>query len=119
MPGATQTEAINFANALVSVAGQFQALRQVCADLVKKYNSEAYNTIWNAMTTAALNANGTLATNDGTPNTAHPINVSGMPVRSATQLIDMVTFLNDFNSFLNNAAVGTAQRSQTIDDLGS
>jgi hypothetical protein len=116
-----QDNAVTFANWLLSLAQTAQNLRANLADAVKRYNSENYNTVWNAMATAVQNADGSLGTADGTPNVAHPLDTRVFAnlskAVSATQLVAMITFANDFASFLGNVAVGTSQRSQTIDDL--
>jgi hypothetical protein len=116
-----QDAAISFANQLGSLAGQAQELRSALAEAVKRYNSEAYNTIWNAMATAPQNTDGTLGAADSTPQAGHPIDNRVYPTLSkaltANALVAMITFANDFNNFLTNVNPGASQRSQTIDDL--
>jgi hypothetical protein len=118
-----QDKAISQANALISLVGQFQSLRSAVNEYVNQYNSEAYNTVWNALATAAQNTDGSLGTADGTPNVAHPIDTRVVTALSravsANQLISAVTYFMDYQKFLTNQAVSTTQRSQTIDDLVS
>jgi hypothetical protein len=123
VPQTKQAAAIAGANTLVSIMGQFQALRQQCADVVKAYNSEQWSSTWNNMATAPFNNDGSLGAADASPNTAHPIDTrvfaSLSRAASATAYIAAITLLNDFANFLGNGAVGASQRSQTIDDLVS
>jgi hypothetical protein len=70
------------------------------------------------MATAAQNADGSLGAADGAPVVTHPITVQAIS-KTATQLVAGVTMLQDFLNFCQNAAVATAQRSQSIDDLAS
>jgi hypothetical protein len=125
VPQTKKAAAITGANTLISIMSQFQSLRQQCADVVKAYNSEAWNSAWSAMATAAQNADGSLGAADGSPNTSHPIDTRVTDqttlnrAATANQFIATVTFLNDFANFLGNQGVATSQRSQTIDDLVS
>lgn len=115
-----QSKAIQSANLIILYMGQFQTLRQQINDIVAQYNSESYGTIWNALPTSVLNPDGTLGTNDGSPNAAHPINNPSLTkVVTANQLLAGITFFNDYIKFLTNANLGAAQRSQTVDDLAS
>ena len=118
MANTKQTGAVNAATQLVGLAQQFQSIRAAAKAFVDQYNSEGWNNFWNAMATAAVNADGSLGAADGSPNTAHPITVGNVN-KSATSLIAGVTLLQDFLNFCQNGVVATAQRSQTIDDLGS
>jgi hypothetical protein len=125
MPATKQAAAIAFGNAMLSLANQMTGLRAAVNDLVTQYNSESHSAVWTALATAPLNTDGSLGAADGSPNTAHPIDTrvaanSGLNrAVSETQLVAMVTFMMDFQKFLTNQAVGTAQRNQTIDDLAS
>lgn len=117
---APQASAVAAANQLVALMNQARLLRASINEFVNQYNSEGYSSAWNAMATAAQNADGSLGTADGTPVTTHPITTAGMPAgRTATQLVAGVTFCQDYQKFLTNVAVATAQRSQTVDDLSS
>lgn len=125
IPQTKKAAAVAGANTLIGLMSQFEALRSQGAEAVKQYNSEGWGTTWAAMPTAALNSDGSLGTADGSPTSGHPIDTrvtdqsTLQRAASATQLSAAVTFLNDWANFLGNAAVGTAQRSQTIDDLVS
>ena len=113
-----QQSAINAAQNLAGLMGQFVALRQGAKAFVDAYNSEAYNTTWTNMATAALNADGSIGTADGTPNTAHPITVGNI-YKSETQLVAAVVCLQQFINFCSNQAVTTGNYNQSMDDLAS
>lgn len=116
-------EAIKSADDLISLMEQFSELRRETGEFINRYNSENYSTIWGALPTAALNADGSLGTEDAQPNTAHPIDTRIVTdlTRACTQgqLIAAVTFIMDYQKFLTNQAVSTSQRSQSVDDLAN
>ncbi len=120
-----QDGAIAAANALIGIMQQFRSLRQTVNDFVQQYNSETYNTFWNAFATAAQNSDGSLGTADGAPNNAHAIDTRVTALAAlqktvtANQLVNGVAMLQAFQSFLTNAAVATANRNQNVDDLAS
>jgi hypothetical protein len=113
-----QSKAITAAQNLIGYMQQFQTLRSQINEFLAEYNSENYSAMWAAFATAPENPDGTLGSPDASPNTAHPITVSGIN-RSQQALVAGVTFIQDFQRFLTNQAVSTLQRSQTIDDLVS
>ena len=120
MANTRQQGAVVAAQNIIGLMQQLQSFRASAKAFVDQYNSEGWSTVWNVMATAAVNADGSLGVADGAPNVAHPITVGTPPLnKSATQLIAGVTALQDFINFCQNAAVATAQRSQTIDDLAS
>lgn len=115
-----QQSAIQAAQDLAGLMALAKQLRDQGAAFLARRTSEGYDAIWAAMTTAALNADGSLGALDGTPNVAHPIAV-GAIYRSKTQLTDAAVFLADFvNNFCGNAAQASAtNRNPWIDDLAS
>ncbi len=123
MPDTKQTKAVAAAAAVETIAQQLSALRATIENLVTEYNSEGYSTTWGNLATAALNADGSLGTADGTPTSGHPIDtrvVAGLPKAvSASQLVAGVTMIEQLQNFFSNAAVSTANYSQTIDDLAN
>jgi len=123
MPDTRQSKAIAFANNLITAAQAAQAARANYDELVKQYNSEGFNTIWNALQTAVQNTDGSLGAADGSPVAGHPIDnrtyTDLKKAVTANMLTAFVTFMNDTANFLGNAAVTTANRSQTLDDLGA
>jgi hypothetical protein len=125
MSQSRQDKALAQANALLATMVQFQGLRSSLDELLYQYQNEGYNGIWANLATCALNADGSLGAADASPNTAHPIDTrvgnNGVLTRSVTQqqLVAGIVFLQDFQKFLNNQAVTTSQRSQTLDDLAS
>jgi hypothetical protein len=85
--------------------------------MVIQYADIAPTTIWSNLATFAWNADGSTGAADGTPNTAHPISVSGLN-RSEAQLAAGVQLLADFQTFVAGGALtGTASRNATIDQL--
>jgi hypothetical protein len=110
--------AIQAAYDITSIMMILRTAREQCKAFNDKYTSEAYNTTWNNMSTAALNADGTMGTPDSTPVVTNPI-TQGNIYRSATQLINGVTCLQEFLNFVGNTAVTTADYSKIIDDLAS
>jgi hypothetical protein len=116
VPQSKQSAAFQGVNDLVTIITSAVALRVLVEGYLDRYNSEGYNTEWQNFATAALNPDGSQGTADGTPNAAHPITTNNIN-RSYNALIAGVTFCQDFMKFLNNQAVTTAQRSQSLDDL--
>jgi hypothetical protein len=113
-----QVKAIAAANTIIGFATTMQTLRSQIGEFVAEYNSEGYATLWGAMATHSQNADGSFNSADGTPVSTHPIS-TGSIERSANALTAGVTLIEDFQKFLTNQAVSTAQRSQTLDDLVS
>ncbi len=118
-------QAIAAANSLIGIAASIRTLKAQVDDLVNNYNNEGWSTIWGALATAAQNADGSLGTADGSPNTAHPIDT-----RVATQtalakavsqakLVAGIVALQQFQNLLNNGAVTQAAYLQSINDLAS
>jgi hypothetical protein len=117
MPIATkQASAITAAQSLLAIATTLISMDQQLQSLLAEYTNEGYSAIWAAMTTAPLNADGSLGTADASPVNTHPITVGAID-RSQTQLVAMMTFAGDFHNFLNNAAVATANRIQNLNDM--
>jgi hypothetical protein len=116
MPATKQQAALTAISSLVSIINQAVSMRAAVDALLAEYNSENYSATWAGMATAQLNADGSIGTPDSTPNPADPITV-GAVYRSCNALVNGITFCQDFQKFLTNQAVSTAQRSQTLDDL--
>lgn len=110
MPQQTkQTLAITAAQSVASLMLRLQQLHDdVNAFLVTNTN-QSYDTTWQALPTVAFNTDGTTATQDGSANNAHPINVpSGSPLLIArNDLLTSVGCLTNFQSFMVGTAVGT------------
>jgi hypothetical protein len=111
-----QQAALQGVTDLTSIINQAIALRVAIEGFLDRYNSEGYQNTWQNFPTAALNPDGSIGAADSTPNPAHPITLNSI-YRSCNALTNGVTFCQDFEKFLTNQAVSTAQRSQTLDDL--
>ncbi len=118
-------QAISGANALIGIMKQLKAVRLAANDFVTQYTSEGFSTTWGAMATAAVNADGSLGTADGTPTAGHPIdnrvtNLGALATSvTAAQLVAGVTALLNLQKYFTNQAVGTANYNVNIDDLAS
>ena len=123
MPIIKRDKAIAAANQLIEIMKSFSTLREDTAEFVSRYNSASYNSIWANLPTAADNGDGTLGAEDANPNANHPIDtrivIDLNRACSKKQFVDAVNFLIDFQKFLNNQAVATANRSQSMDDLAN
>src|SRR5262249_14690903 len=113
-----QDTAVAAANAVIAFMSRFRQLRSDINEFIAEYNSENPSAVWANLPTAVWNPDGSQGAADGAPNPAHPITTQNI-LRSDNALLAGVTFLQDFEKFLTNQAVGAAQRSQTIDDLVS
>ncbi len=107
-----QTKQANAIVAAQSVASLMLRLSQLHDDvnafLVQNTN-RSYDTTWQSLPTVAFNADGTTTTQDGSVNTAHPINVpAGSPLLVARDdLLTSVGCLTNFQSFMVGTAVTT------------
>lgn len=118
MANTPQQNAINLANSLLAVMGSLSNLKQQIDQIVSIYNAEQVNTVWSAMATAALNADGSLGAADASPVTTHPITVGSIN-KSEAQLISGMTCIEQLQNFFNNVAVTTGNYIQTVRDLNN
>ncbi len=118
MANTPQENAINLANSLLAVMGSLSNIKQQIDQIVSIYNAEQVSTIWSAMATAALNADGSLGAADASPVTTHPITVGNIN-KSESQLISGMTCIEQLQNFFNNVAVTTANYLQTVRDLNN
>lgn len=120
-----QDKAVVAANALIGLAGQFQALYQAAVAFNSVYNSEGYSTTWGNFPTAAQATDGSLGAADATPTAGHPIDIRVANVAAlakavpASQLTSMVTALQQFINYCTSVAVITGNYNQSINDLAS
>lgn len=119
-----QSQAVGLANQAASIAQQILVLRATVNDFITQYNDTSASTIWNALATCAQNADGSLGTADGTPNTAHPIDnrvITGLTrATSATNLTNLVAALEVFQNFLTGSGGNiTAANRNAVFDLFS
>ena|SRR5579859_479946 len=114
-----QSMAVGGANRLTSLMQQFQTFRASVNDYVTQYNDANWSAVWDALPTAAANADGTFGTADASPNNAHPIDtrvVSGLSAAmAANDMVNAVALLEALQAFLTNQAVATANRNAVID----
>lgn len=115
-----ESQAINLANDLLAVMQLLQAARNAGDDFLRKYTACNASAVWDAMATCAVNADGSLGTADGTPNTAHVIdtrltNQAGLltPL-SAANLVNGAALLQALDAFFTNQAVATSNRDAVL-----
>jgi hypothetical protein len=98
-----QANAIAAAQSLQQLVSRLIGLYDAAQAWSTDYNQNVWDTVWSAMPTVNILADGTPASsNDATPNTAHPINVPvGTPLLiSRNDLINAVTLLQSFQNFM-------------------
>lgn len=106
-----ENQAATIANTVITLTAQVYALGQTINQLSSEWTNLAVATKLNAFPTASLTATGGIGTNDGTPNTANPINVNTTPgsqiIRavSANDLAGMLTFLQGVAGVIGGSAV--------------
>lgn len=118
MAATPQSQAVNLANDLLSVAQQLQAARGAVDDFLRKYTALNLSAVWDALPTAAQNTDGSLGAADGTPNNAHPIDtrvVSGLNIPlSANNLVNCVALFQALDSFFANGVVAQSNRDAVL-----
>ncbi len=104
-----QTQAIQNANAIISLAGQLLTLSQQITSASNAWTDDSTANVLNAMGTVTLNADGTLGAADGSPNVAHPLNLALYPALSralsANQIAALLTILNNIPTYVAGSAV--------------
>lgn len=112
------TQAIQIANGLISCANQLLALYNQIGVLNTAWTDDAVANTLNAMTTVALNSDGTQGTADSTPNVAHPISLTVYPTLnrsiSANQLASLNTVLGTITTLVNGSAVSAQSGFRAI-----
>lgn len=111
-----QANAIAAAQSLQQLVSRLIGLYDAAQAWSTDYNQNVWDTVWSAMPTVNINADGTpAASNDATPNTAHPINVpTGAPLLiSRNDLINAVTLLQSFQTFMTFTTGTISAPSQT------
>lgn len=120
MSATPQSQAVNGVNDLLFVMQQLQQVRATVDNYLRQWTANGYATLWNAMATTAQNADGSLGTADGSPNTAHVIDTrlagaAAMQVPiSAVNLANAVTVLQALDAFFTNGAVVTSNRDAVM-----
>lgn len=112
MAATQQSQAIATANQIMSLAAQTVGLYGAITAANNAWTDDGSLAVLQALTTAALNADGSLGTADGTINNAHPIDTrvvanSGLArAISASDLGSILTQLNAIVGFINGTQAG-------------
>jgi len=107
-----QAQAIAYGQSLVALAQSLVSLRDTCKSLQVKKGNNSYDTTWAAMSTAPVNADGTIGTKDATPVITNPIidPVNSPPtylLPSKTQLANLEAVIDAYLVFLDGSGVTT------------
>lgn len=120
MAATPQSQAINGANDLLAIMQQFQSARAAADNWLRQYNASNWSAVWNALATAPANADGSLGTADGSPNTAHPIDTrvasqAGLqtPI-SAANLVNGAAIVTALDAFFTGGVVATSTRDNVL-----
>lgn len=112
MASTPQTQALNVANTLVSIAQQLISVYGQMDVLDAAWTDNAIATVLGTLGTIALNPDGSLGAQDSTPNPNHSLNPNLYPTLtralSSTQLTQIKSICDAVVSLLNGNAV-TAQ----------
>lgn len=108
-----QRQAITYGQTLVSLAQQLVSLRAQCKALQVQKQNNTYDTVWAAMGTAPMNADGTMGAKDSSPVIANPIidPSNATPtyyLPSKTQLANLEALVDSYLVFLDGSTT-TAQ----------
>lgn len=118
MAATQQSQAIAVANQLISLSNQLMSIYQQMVALDAAWTDQGVATVLAALTTAALNTDGSLGTADGTPNVAHPINPATYPslsrAVSSNQIGQAKTIMDGLVSYVNGQAVSTQAGARAI-----
>jgi len=107
-------EALQVATDLMSAMATMKSLGAQIQDVVDRYNKLGIASVWAAMTTGPMAANGTISgASDTTPNPLHPI-LEGSLNRSETDLLSGITACEQFQNFLGNEAVTQGDYLATV-----
>lgn len=112
------TQAIQVANQLMSLSQQLIGIYQQMVVLDAAWSDDSVATTIAAMTTTALNSDGTLGTADGSPNVAHPISLTAYPTLSravsSNQLGQAKTIMDGIVAYVGGSAVSTQAGARAI-----
>ena len=107
-----QETVIAAAGEVIAFGQRFASLRADVDAYLARNDVQNYPTSWASLATAALNADGTIGTDDPTPDVTHPITVGNI-FRSSNDLAAMVAMLRQYQNFMTNLAVQTDNRQVT------
>jgi hypothetical protein len=104
-----QTQAIQNVNTIISLAQQLLALSTSITSINNAWQDDGTANVINAMGTQALNTDGSLGAADGSPNNAHPMNLTTYPTLSraisANQVASLLTVLNNIPVYVSGSSV--------------
>lgn len=122
MAATQQSQSIQVANNLCAAASNFLAVFQQMVGLDAAWTDNGVAAVLAALPTAALNADGSLGTADGSPNVAHPIDTrivtSLQHMLSSNQIGSLKTILDELVSYVNGSAVATQAGARAIINAG-
>ena len=103
-------QAISRANELATWATQLRMLLDQSRTLLTAITDGNLQTVWNAMATYTAGADGSQpASNDATPNNAHPI--TGLNL-SANELQGLAYMLADYQTFMTSTTTSPPQQNR-------
>jgi hypothetical protein len=111
--------ALAMANQLIALSAQFKSIYDQMVAFNTRNTDLSPDTQWRQMATAAVNADGSIGTADGTPVLAHPITVGGLN-RAEADLLPGLTFVGELIQFVNGTlptARAQVNRLAIIDTL--
>jgi hypothetical protein len=118
MASTPNSQAVQTANALITLSGQLMALYQQMVILDAAWTDDAVATTLAAMGTTAINTDGTIGAADGSPNAAHPMSLTIYPnltrAVSSTQIGQAKTIMDGLVSYINGGAVSTQVGARAI-----
>lgn len=118
MAATQQSQAIQIANQLISLAQTLISVYDQMVVLDAAWTDNAVATVIAAMGTVALNADGTLGAADGTPNVAHPLNTATYTTlsraMSSNQIGQLKTILDGIVNYVGGTAVTTQASARPI-----
>lgn len=118
MPATSQSQAIAVANQIMSLSQQLLGIYQQMVVLDAAWSDDAVATTIAAMATTALNADGSAGAADGSPNVAHPINLTTYPglsrMVSSNQIAQAKTIMDGIVNYVGGQAVTTQAGARAI-----
>lgn len=106
-----EIQAANLANTMIALVAELQQIATAVTSCSNQWTNLSAANLLNAFPTAPLSSTGGIGSADGSPNTAHPINVTVSPgseinrAISANNLASMLTYLQGVQSAINGSAV--------------
>lgn len=118
MSASPQTQAIQNANTIISLAAQLLTLSQSITQVNNAWQDQGSANVLNAMATRAAKTDGTLGTADVTPNNANPIDIGAYITLnraiSSNTLAAMLTVLNNIPTYVAGSAVAATSGVRAI-----